>query len=168
MIARPNPLRVDLVPSRLRRAFIAVSFAATACLMAALPLDAWLRGWTVLLIAALAAKAWRDDAPVALIVRLDGTLALLWRNGTSMEAALMNGGYLGPRLVSIVYRPVGRRRSGVVLVLPDMLPADDFRRLRVRLGYSRSDDEAGAPASQARASKSAPLSALRWRPTRSR
>jgi hypothetical protein len=164
----PPPLRVDLAPSRLRRAFIAASFGATACLCASLPLDGWLRGWTVLLVAALAARAWRADTPAALIVRLDGSLALLARDGTSTKAALMNGGYLGTRLVSIVYRPLGRRRCGVVTILPDMLPADDLRRLRVRLGYSRSDDDAGLPASQARASTSAPLSAFRWRPMRSR
>jgi hypothetical protein len=122
----------------------------------------------MLLVAALAAKAWRVDTPDALIVRLDGTLALLARDGRSTEALLMNGGYLGPRLVSIAYRPLGCRRSRVVLVLPDMLAADDLRRLRVRLGYSRSDDDAGLPASHARASSSAPLSALRWRPMRSR
>jgi hypothetical protein len=164
----PPPLRVDLVPSRLRRAFIVASYGSTACLCAALPLDGWLRGWSVLLVAALAAKAWRIDTPAALIVRLDGTLALLARDGTSTEALLMNGGYLGPRLVSIVYRPLGRRRCRAVAVLPDMLAADDLRRLRVRLGYSRSDDDAGLPSSQARASTSAPLSALRWRPMRSR
>jgi hypothetical protein len=41
-------------------------------------------------------------------------------------------------LTSIVWRPDGARWSRSILVLPDMLPPDDFRRLRVMLRYARS------------------------------
>lgn len=157
----PPPLRVDLEPSRVRRAFIAAAYAATAVLACALPLALDLRLWIVVLVAALAARAWRERPPAALIVRLDGTLALLRDDGASIEATLVNGGYLGVRLTSIVYRPLGRRRTHVIAILPDMLTEDEYRRLRVRLNYASSDDDDGVPASHARASTSAPLSALR-------
>ena len=162
----PPPLRVDLVPSRLRRAFIVAAYGSAAAVLIILPLGVALRAWSVALVVALALKAWRDEPPTTLLVRLDGTLAMILRDGAACEAALV-GGYCGVRLVTIVYRRAGQRRCESLAIVPDMLAADDLRRLRVRLAYSRSDDVAGAPASHARASTSAPLSALRWRPTRS-
>ena len=156
----PPPLRVDLAPSSLRRAFIGIAYVATAVLVGLLPLTLELRASTILLIAALAARAWREVPPAALIVRLDGTIALLERNGDSVEAWIDNGGYLSPRFTSIVCRPLGSRRARVVTIFPDMLSRDDYRRLRVRLNYTRSGDDDGVPASQACASTSAPLSAL--------
>jgi hypothetical protein len=40
-------------------------------------------------------------------------------------------------LTTLVVRPDGKRRLRTVAILPDMLPADDFRRLRLllRLGH---------------------------------
>ncbi|MEP7064134.1 MAG: protein YgfX [Betaproteobacteria bacterium] len=157
----PAPLRIDLEPSSLRRLFIGVAYSLTAILVGALPLALDLRVWTILLVVALVARAWSERPPAALIVRLDGTLALLRDDGASIEAVLVNGGYLGTRFATLVYRPLGRRRSSVVTIFSDMLATEDFRRLRVRLNYASSDDDDGVPASHARASTSAPLSALR-------
>jgi len=57
--------------------------------------------------------------------------------------------YVGAWLTTIVWRPDGRRRSRTILVLPDMLAAEDFRRLRVMLRYARSAEVQEAPPSQA-------------------
>ncbi len=141
--------------------FIAGTCAITVVLVALLPLGFALRAWLVVLIASLAARMWRERLPVGLIVRLDGSLALLDSDGSSVEAVLLNGGYLGFPFTSIICRPLGGRRTRTVAILPDMLSAEDYRRLRVRLHYARSDDDAGAPLSHARASKSIPLSDLR-------
>jgi len=51
-------------------------------------------------------------------------------------------------MTSIVWRPDGARWSRAILVVPDMLPADEFRRLRVMLRYARSGRAQDAPASQ--------------------
>ena len=51
-------------------------------------------------------------------------------------------------LTSIVWRPDGARWSRSILVLPDMLAPDDFRRLRVMLRYARNGLEQDAPANQ--------------------
>jgi hypothetical protein len=163
----PTPLRVDLVRSRLRCAFIVAAYGAAACALMVLPLGLALRAWSVVLVAAWALRAWRLEPPAALLLRLDGTLALLDRDGGATDVLLVDGGYLGVRLVTIAFRRAGRHRCEALAIFPDMLDADDLRRLRVRLAYASSDVDAGAPASQARASISAPLSALRWRPTRS-
>ncbi len=52
-------------------------------------------------------------------------------------------------LTTIVWRPDAKRWSRTILILPDMLPADDFRRLRVMLRYARSAEVQDASASQA-------------------
>lgn len=52
-------------------------------------------------------------------------------------------------VTTLVWRPDGGRFKRAVLILPDMLPSEDFRRLRVTLRYGRSDATQGAPASHA-------------------
>ena len=47
-----------------------------------------------------------------------------------------------------MWRPDGARWSRAILIVPDMLPPDDFRRLRVMLRYARSAVVQGAPSSQ--------------------
>jgi hypothetical protein len=129
---RTPPLRVDFEPSRLRAAWIAVSHGATAALVAWLPLSTTLRSFALLLVLGLALRALRAGVPAGLVLREDGSLVILGRGGT--------------------------RRARACLVLPDMLPAAEFRRLRVRLRYAINADAAGAPDSQAWASSSAALS----------
>jgi hypothetical protein len=160
------PLRVELDVSRHQRVAIVTSFAATAVLVATLPLPAGAGPCGVLLIVTLAARALRRLPPAALIVRLDASLVLLWRNGSVTEAALCNGGYLGAMLTTIVFREQGRRRAQALLITGDMLPADAYRRLRVHLRYARSGDDQNEPASHAWASTSAALSALGCAPIR--
>jgi hypothetical protein len=160
------PLRIDLDVSRHQRVAIIASFAATAVLVLALPLPAGTGPFGALLIAALAIRALRRLHPAALIVRLDASLVLLWRNGTVTEAALCNGGYLGATLTTIVWKEQGRHRTHALLITRDMLAADAFRRLRVHLRYARSGVDQDEPASHAWASTSAALSALDCAPIR--
>lgn len=67
-----------------------------------------------------------------------GRWRLLRRDGTLLEARLVPGAYVHPKLVILPFRTrSGVRRS--VLVVADRAPGDDLRRLRVRLrcGLSR-------------------------------
>ena len=151
-------LRVDFQRSRFALAFVATSHAATATVIAWLPLPAMVRMFSVLLVAALAMRAARADLPAGLVVRIDGSLAILERDGRVVQATLAAGGYTGAVVTTIVATEAASGRNRCWLVLPDMLPAPAYRQLRVRLRYASSADEAGAPSSQARASKSAALS----------
>jgi hypothetical protein len=56
---------------------------------------------------------------------------------------------VGAWITTIVWRPDNWRLSRTILVLPDMLPDEDFRRLRVMLRYARSGEVQDVPASQA-------------------
>jgi len=46
--------------------------------------------------------------------------------------------YVGALLTTLVVRPDGKHRLRTIAILPDMLPADDFRRLRLLLRLGRS------------------------------
>ena len=69
-------------------------------------------------------------------------------DGRLVAGHVRSSTYVGAWLTTIVWRPDGARLSRAVLIVPDMLPADDFRRLRVMLRYARSAVVQGAPASQ--------------------
>jgi toxin CptA len=57
--------------------------------------------------------------------------------------------YVGSWMTCVVWRPDGAWMSRTILLLPDMLQADEFRRLRVMLRYARSGDSQDVPASHA-------------------
>jgi hypothetical protein len=161
-----EPQRFDLEYSRLQRTFIVLSHAATAALIMSMPLPPGCAPFIALLAVALALREWQRLPPAALIVRLNATLTVLRCDGTKANGTLVNGGYVGERLVVIGWRETTHRRWQTLVITPDMLDADAFRRLRVHLRYATSDDDQEASASQACASMSEPLSALLCAPTR--
>lgn len=56
---------------------------------------------------------------------------VVYAEGDEISCTLINQAFIMPWLVILYYRQGRRRRS--LLLLPDMLPATTFRRLRVRL-----------------------------------
>lgn len=82
-------------------------------------------------------------------LRGDLTVVVVTGDGNARAGRIHRESYVGARLSTLVWRPFGRWRSRTILLLPDMLPADDFRRLRVLMRYGRSDVAHGAPASHA-------------------
>jgi len=82
----------------------------------------------------------RDEPSRAIIgVELDAdrTVRLTERTGRRIEGMVQPDSYVGALLTTLVVRPDGKRRLRTIAILPDMLPADDFRRLRLllRLGH---------------------------------
>ena len=154
----PPPLRVDFERSRWRIRWIVASHGATALLLALLPRPWPVRGFAAVLVAALALRALRNAPPAGLVLRMDATVVILETDGRTTDAALTTESYTGTLVTTLVLRVPGKRTLRTCVVLPDMLPAEDFRRLRVRLRYVTSAVEAGAPASHACASTSAALS----------
>ena len=82
-------------------------------------------------------------------VRGDLTVVVVTGDGNVCAGRVHRDSYVGARLSTLVWRPFGRWRLRVILLLPDMLPARDFRRLRVLLRYGRSEVAHGNPASHA-------------------
>ena len=156
--------RFDFARSRVARGFVLASHGATIVLLLALPLDALLAASAALLTAALGAREWRrlEQALAGLVVRSDGSLVALGRDGRPCEGRLAQGSSALPALAAVSWRAPGEPRARVESVAADRLAPDAHRALRVMLRYSTSGDDAGERASHARASISTPLSALGW------
>jgi len=82
-------------------------------------------------------------------IKLEGdrSLVIVHASGAASSGCLRESSHVGPDVTTMVWRAKGRWRSRWTLILPDMLPADDFRRLRLLMRHGRSDDEAKPPAS---------------------
>ena len=64
-------------------------------------------------------------------------IVIATRSGASLKARLRAGSFVTPRLTLLRYQLDGHRSARHVVILPDMLHAEDFRRLRVLLKWSR-------------------------------
>ena len=152
----PPPVRIVLASSRRALALIAALAAATCGVIATLPFDR-----TLLAFATLVVIVWAVDrihvvalrhGPRAVRqfeLRGDLTVIVVTGDGNALAGRVRRDSYVGSRLSTLVWRPFGRWRSRSILLLPDMLPPQDFRRLRVLLRYGRSDVRQGEPASHA-------------------
>ena len=152
----PPPVRVALAPSLAASLLIASLALATCVVVATLPLDV-----RSIEVAIAAIVVWAVDrvrvvglrqgprAVRGLELRGDLTLVVVSGDGGARAGRVHRDSYVGARLSTIVWRPFGGWRLRTILLLPDMLPAGDFRRLRVLLRYGRSDVAQGAPASHA-------------------
>ena len=156
MVALPPVVVVTLRASRCAGVALGVLATGTAGVVLALPLPLWCHiGLIVLLVAwttwHFQCVALRTGAYAITEIRVVANRLIAVRYGTRALVAghVRAASYVGPRLATIVWRPDGARWSRTVLILPDMLPDDDFRRLRVLLRYARSEDAQGVPASQA-------------------
>jgi hypothetical protein len=138
-------LRLSLGPSRLASALICVTCLATCVLVAWLPGAAALRGALVIGIGAyalLTIRHWATRSASRAIVGIeldaDRAVRLIERTGRHIEGIVQPDSYVGALLTTLVVRPEGKRRLRTLAILPDMLPADDLRRLRLllRLGHA--------------------------------
>jgi toxin CptA len=140
----PPRLRLEPRPSRIACALISSACAATAVLVCMLPLPIWAAAMSLALVASVAVHGfWRctgRGVPALLHVGADRRITASGRDGRSRDGVILEDSYVGAHLTVIVWRPdrlPAWERSRTILILPDMLPADDFRRLRVWLRYGR-------------------------------
>ena len=156
--------RFDFAVSRAACAFVLAAHAGTIGLVVALPLAPLMSASLVLLVVALGLRTWRslDGALAGLVLRSDGSLTALGRDGRVVEGRLAEGSVAAPRYVAVTWRAHGERFKRVESVPWDRLGPGSHRELRVLLRYATSGEEAGTPTSHLRASISAALSALAW------
>lgn len=152
----PPPVRVVLSSSCTALALIGSLALATCAVIASMPLPPAAVGLATIVVVAWAIDrihvvAFRQGprAVRTFEVRGDLTVVVVTGDGNARAGRVHRDSYVGARLSTLVWRPFGRWRSRAILLLPDMLPAQDFRRLRVLLRYGRSDVAHGAPASHA-------------------
>jgi hypothetical protein len=146
----PAALHIDLAPSRLAAAAVVIGVVATGALVAWLPAPLWSRGCTAIALGAYAivlTRIWAQrtarHAIVSLVLGPGRHIVMTERGGRRVEGIVQADSYVGGVLTTIVMRPAGERWSRSLAILPDMLSADDFRRLRVRLRLAQAPDPLG-------------------------
>jgi len=147
----PAPLRLRLEPGPSRTAFalIVLGGMAVSALTAVLALPWWAVSGCALAIGLAVHGGWRrtlgDRVPALVHVGIDRSITVTDRRGRSHDGVIDASSYVGARLTTIAWRVNGApawRPPGVILVVPDVLPADDFRRLRIFLRYGRGSARA--------------------------
>lgn len=139
LIGRMNgfdgPLALDMRPSRwLRGALLAVHALVCGALLLSYP-SSWPRN--LLILAVGAHLPWSLNAARTLsIVRLELDAGHHWRvlfcDGRWLDARLTGAPWLSPHFTTLVLACADGVRRQLVL-LPDMVDGDAFRRLRVRV-----------------------------------
>jgi len=85
------------------------------------------------------------DAIVALEVKDGGEILFQTRGGDWVESELLGASYVSPRLTIIRLRPRGRWRARRVILVPDNVDANDFRRLRIWLRWRHAGGRTEQP-----------------------
>ena len=139
----PPRLRIEPRPSRVGLAMIALACFAAAGLVAALPLASPVALACLVAIGLAFRCGCRRcagrDVPAIAHVGIDRTITVTDRQGRSRDGIVLADSCVTALLTTIVWRANGMpwwRPSEAILVLPDTLPRDDFRRLRTTLRYS--------------------------------
>ena len=154
---KTTPIRITLGPSRLACIAQSVVAVGTVAVLSTLPIHplilaasfAALAAWVAHRIWSIGLKRGRSTIR-ELRVQDDHTVVATSVSGERFAGHVQDASYVGAYVTTLVLRVKGSRRAKSVLILPDMLPADDFRRLRVLLRYARNADaEEPEPASQA-------------------
>ena len=141
----PPSVHVVLGPSRIIGVGIGVATLATLVIVLLLPLEGWQHTALCGLVLAWSWVAFRygavrraPDAISELRLAPDLVLVVNRNDGVLVAGHVRSSTYVSSWITSIVWRPDGARFSRTCLVVPDMLPPDDFRRLRVMLRYARN------------------------------
>ncbi len=138
-------LRLEPRPSRIAGAAIIGGCVATCALIPAmrLPMGAAL-GCVAIVIVVLAASLSRcAGRGIAAIVHvgLDRTISVTDRSARTRAGVILDDSYVGAALTTIVWRADDDRwwrPARAMLIAPDSLAPDEFRRLRVVLRYGRA------------------------------
>jgi hypothetical protein len=134
-----------LQPSRIAARLLASATIATAAMLALLPGEPWLRGAGVLIAGAYGIRALRGmmtigtSGPIAAVdLAADRRAIFTDRYGRRIETIVQAESYVAALVTTLVLRPEGARRSRALALWPDMISADEFRRLRVLLRHGHS------------------------------
>lgn len=137
-------LRLELRPSRQRRLWRGLTHGAAAAVLPLLLQSPWVMAVAALILIV----SWHSssaDASLTLLRHGDGHWKL-FEGADEREAGLAEPPFVQPWLVIVPLRLDGRRRLRRIVIFPDMLPADDFRRLRVCLRMrARLESVVGEP-----------------------
>ena len=137
------PCEIALVPSRSAPWIIGSAALATLALLAAAPGLVPLRILAGTWVACASIEAIHSRALLrgrravrALRLSRDGEIELQDALGRWHEGIVEQGSFVAPWLTIVRWRGAGARFARTLPILPDMVPEEDFRRVRVMLRWS--------------------------------
>ena len=140
----PPRLHIEFRRSRIAGAVTLLGVAATSALVAWLPAEPWPRLAVVAVLGVYGialARSWAQrttrSAVRAIVLGADRHIVLIERTGRRVEGRVQQDSYVGSVLTTIVWRRDGAWHSHAIAILPDMLHAEDFRKLRLLLRLGR-------------------------------
>jgi len=155
-MSKPRPVDISLGPSRRACVGVALLAGATVSILVLLPAHPFAIVAGVIAVACWAGnRVWvvgmRRGPRAVRELRIDGNRNVVAKlvSGEVLKGHVQEASYVGAIVTTLTWRSKGALCARSVLILPDMLPAEDFRRLRVLLRYGRSEETASPPASQA-------------------
>lgn len=144
--AMPAPhIALAIAPSRALRRAVAILHVLAGVAVCAAALPWWGQGVGLAAVAASLLAAMRAGPVLELHGHADGRLAVR-QDGDWLAAVVAPDTLVWAWLVVLRYRVAGSARWANVVVLPDSLAADDFRRLRVWLRWRARPDAHGGDA----------------------
>ena len=141
----PPRLRLEPRPSRIGCILLAAACAMTSILLGLLPLPVAAVFAGAIAILTVLGRGLRRctgrGVPAALQIGVDRRITVTDREGHSCAGSILDDSYAGPWLTTIIWCADSEpwwRPARTILVLPDTLSRDEFRRLRVVLRYGRT------------------------------
>lgn len=139
-----KPVASSLTPSRQLKGVVASMHVLCLLPVFLLPIH-W--GWQIGIISALIASLIiglrQLPGPLrGLNLAMDGAFFVRLKNGEWVPAEVLGSSFVKPWLTILHLRLEGRRFMSPLVLLPDMLAQEDFRRLRMWLlwGWKSGDD----------------------------
>jgi toxin CptA len=133
---------IALGPSRLVEAWIVLVTATALAAVLATPLPAVAQAAASVALSCAAVRGARrhacregHGAIAAFVVDLSGRIEVESADGTRLAGQVRDGSFVAPWLTIVRWRPDGARISRSILVAPDAVAEDSFRRLRVLLRW---------------------------------
>jgi toxin CptA len=137
-----QPIEIRLQPSRLLLGMQAVAHLGALAIVLAVPLANWIKAITgFAALASMGYAIWRHallrgrTAVVAVKVSQQG-MEIMLRNGAWLPAKVLASSFVSPWLVVLHLKLAKRRFMLPLVLLPDAMGDEDFRRLRVWLLWS--------------------------------
>lgn len=135
-------LKISLKSSRRLALLLCLAHAAAAGAVLVIDVPIWLKILLVLLIGASCvaysygtALLRSGGAVVGLEIKDDDALSFQTRRGEWREGRLLGSTFVSPYLTILNIGTEGRFFARHVVIMPDGIDAEDFRRLRVRLRW---------------------------------
>jgi len=142
---------IAIGPSRLVARFVTgLAAAAIACLLLSGVARVWAFPACAVVVAAAVAALRRDafreghGSARGLRVDLEGRVEVMGDSGAVRAGRLAPGSFVAPWLVVVRWRPEGAHFARTVLVPPDAVDPDAFRRLRVLLRWGPAGERGGS------------------------